>query len=251
MIYPNILLILFIYFSLLYVVAMAIRNTSILDIAWGPGFVLVAWVSLFPDVTLVRAVTTALVTIWGGRLFYHIFRRNVGRPEDFRYRNFRETWRYFALRAYVQLFLGQAMFLYLIAQGFLYINVYGVLENRGLMWFGVAVWIVGFLFESVGDAQLKAFIKKPENKGLIMDRGLWRYTRHPNYFGEATMWWGIFLIALAAGAPFVVVISPLTITILVRYVSGVPMLEKSFADVPGFEEYKRRTSIFIPWFPKK
>ncbi len=250
--YPMIIIVLFVYFTALYFLAQKKANASILDIAWGAGFVLVAWISLFPEVTLVRGWTTLLVTIWGCRLTYHIYKRNVGRPEDFRYQKFRQDWgKNYALRSYIQLFLGQGLFLYLIAQGYLYINTYGVLKNPALMFLGVLVWILGFVFESVGDAQLKAFIRNPANKGKIMDEGLWKYTRHPNYFGEATMWWGIFLIALSAQAPWYTIISPLTITTLVRFVSGVPLLEKSFKDMPGFQEYSERTSIFIPWFPKK
>lgn len=251
MIYPTILWLLLILFSSVFLLSILFKNAAILDVIWGASFVLVAWVSLLPNVTPVRLLVTALVSIWGLRLSYHIFLRNRKKPEDFRYQKFRRDWgRLFLVRAYFQLFLGQAMFLYLIAQAYLYVNTYGVLENIYLVVAGLLVWLIGFYFESVGDAQLKAFLANPANKGQVMDQGLWRYTRHPNYFGEATMWWGIFIIALGAGAPWVVIISPLTITILVRYVSGVPLLERSFKDDPAFQEYAERTSIFIPLPPK-
>jgi steroid 5-alpha reductase family enzyme len=116
---------------------------------------------------------------------------------------------------------------------------------------GVVVWLIGYYFEVVGDAQLKRFKADIKNKGKIMKEGLWAYTRHPNYFGEATMWWGIALVALAYKVPLLSLISPLTITILLVFVSGVPLLERAMKDRPGFEEYAKETSIFIPWFKRK
>ncbi len=115
---------------------------------------------------------------------------------------------------------------------------------------GVSIWIVGYFFEVVGDAQLRAFKQNPENKGKLMTTGLWAYTRHPNYFGEAVMWWGIFIIALSAGASLISVISPIAITYLLVFVSGVPLLEKAMVGRPGFEAYAKRTNKFIPWLPK-
>ena len=109
-----------------------------------------------------------------------------------------------------------------------------------------SVWILGFVFESVGDAQLARFIKDPANKGKLMQGGLWRYTRHPNYFGEVTMWWGIWLLALSTPYGFFSIIGPITITFLILKVSGIPMLEKKMEENPEFAEYKRRVSVFIP-----
>jgi steroid 5-alpha reductase family enzyme len=114
---------------------------------------------------------------------------------------------------------------------------------------GICVWGIGFFFESVGDHQLKVFISKPENRGKLMTSGLWKYTRHPNYFGEATMWWGMFLIALGAGASVAAILSPLTITFLLLFVSGVPLVEKPMWERPEFREYAKHTSKFFPWFP--
>lgn len=252
MIYPSILLVLFIYFTLLYVLALLKKNASILDIAWGAGFVLIAWISFFNSDTSLGLLVTMLVTLWGGRLTYHIYKRNAGKAEDSRYQKFREDWgSNFALRAYFQLFLGQGLLMYLIAQGYLYINLHGEMKFPAMVFIGLCIWIIGFYFESVGDAQLKKFLQKPENKGKIMNQGLWRYTRHPNYFGEATMWWGIYIIALAVGASWYLIISPLVITVLVRYVSGVPILERAFKDMPGFKEYSEQTSVFFPRRMKK
>jgi len=245
-------IILFAYFTLWYVFAVILKNSSIVDIGWGLGFVVLAVYSFIQKITLPSAVITAIVSIWGFRLAYHIFRRNFKKPEDFRYANFRKEWgKTYYIRAYFQLFLFQGLLMFLISLSFLYANSAAKIEIYPLFFIGSAVWVIGFFFEVVGDLQLKRFIKNPNNKGKLIDTGLWQYTRHPNYFGEATMWWGIFLMALACNAPFFTVISPITITFIIRFVSGVPMLEKSLEKKPGFNEYKRRTNIFIPWLPKE
>jgi steroid 5-alpha reductase family enzyme len=116
---------------------------------------------------------------------------------------------------------------------------------------GLLVWVIGFVFESVGDSQLKRFIKNPENKGKIMDKGLWRYTRHPNYFGESVMWWGLAIMAISVQYGYIGFLSPIIITYLLLFISGVPLLEKAFKDNMEFQKYAARTSIFIPWFPKR
>ncbi|MFO7636442.1 MAG: DUF1295 domain-containing protein [Clostridia bacterium] len=248
----DILIIIGIYFSVWFLLSVVLKNSAIVDIGWGPGFVLVTWILLLKDPSLPGWITTVLVSLWGLRLAIHIFRRNYKKPEDFRYANFRKAWgKTFYIRAYFQLFLFQGVLMFLISLPIVAIHGSGTVRVVWLMVLGMLVWIIGFTLEAVGDRQLKVFIRNPLNKGKLIDRGLWKYTRHPNYFGEALLWWGIFLIALAAGAPWWAIIGPLTITILVRFVSGVPMLEKGLAKYEGFEEYKRKTSIFIPWFPKK
>jgi len=145
----------------------------------------------------------------------------------------------------------QGLLMFLIALPFILLNDTQAQVNYVLLALGVLVFALGFTFESVGDAQLKAFLGDPANRGKIMGSGLWRYTRHPNYFGEATLWWGIFLIALSGGVTPFAVIGPVTITLLLLFVSGVPLLEKSMKDKPGYAEYAAKTSIFVPWFPKK
>jgi steroid 5-alpha reductase family enzyme len=122
----------------------------------------------------------------------------------------------------------------------------------GLLGFiGVCVWLIGFLFEYVGDAELAQFTRDSNNRGKILQTGLWRYTRHPNYFGEVVQWWGIWLLAAAVPRGWFGIVGPVTITVLILKVSGIPMLEKKMADNPDFAEYKRRTSVFLPWLPKK
>ncbi len=244
-------LIILAYFIAWYIVSVVIKNASIIDIGWGLGFVIVAWVGFLQNITWASALVTALVSLWGLRLAYHIFKRNHGQPEDYRYANFRKVWgKNYYVRAFFQLFMFQGLMMLIISLGFIHVNSTGSIVNLPLAIIGALVWLIGYIFEVVGDAQLRKFVSNPDNKGKILDTGLWRYTRHPNYFGEAVLWWGIFIIALGAGAPWYTVLSPLTINILVRYVSGVPMLEKRLAQRKEFAEYMENTSVFIPWFSK-
>lgn len=244
-------LIIFVYFTLWYIVGVIIKNASIIDIGWGFGFVVIALVSFAQNTTWTSGIVTLLVSIWGLRLTRHIFKRNVGKPEDFRYANFRRDWaKTYYIRSYFQLFMFQAVMMFLISMSYVLANEIGKINSLPLFILGGAIWLFGFLFEAIGDYQLKKFVGNKENKGKLIDIGLWRYTRHPNYFGEATLWWGIFLMSIAIGAPWYTIISPITITILVRFVSGVPFLEERLKKRAGYEEYVNKTNIFIPWFKK-
>jgi len=250
---PSIVLI-FVYFASFFVIAQFIKNNSIVDIGWGLGFILVTLSSFFfSEVITARSILVSLMVItWGSRLSYYILKRNWAKPEDFRYAKWRREWgKWLFIRGFFQIFMLQGLFLLIISSPVIFINHSQQQGLQLLDYLGIIIWITGFLFESVGDYQLAQFIKKPENKGKIMKYGLWKYTRHPNYFGEATMWWGIYVIALSLPNGFWFIISPLTITLLLLFVSGVPMLEKKFADNPKFQEYTRETSKFFPWFPKK
>jgi steroid 5-alpha reductase family enzyme len=243
----------FIYFTALFIIANIVKDNSILDIAWGPSFIVTTWAVLLinADFGPRQFLVAGLVTVWGLRLGIRIFRRNKGRGEDPRYVKFREEWgKYFVFRSYFQLFLFQAIILMLNVTPVLII-MSGIREE--LIWsdyIGLGIWVVGFLFETIGDHQLDVFLKVPENRGTIIDRGLWRYTRHPNYFGEATMWWGIFIIAVNQPWGWIGVIGPAVITGMLLFVSGIPMTEKLMEKTPGWDEYKRRTSVFVPWFKK-
>jgi steroid 5-alpha reductase family enzyme len=221
---------------------------------WGLGFVIIAWYLMIENWNFLipRLIMTVLVTIWGLRLFIHIIQRNLGKEEDFRYKKWREDWgKWLIPRAFLQVYMLQGLFMGIISLPVILIRYENGPWDLLILVIGLGIWILGFIFESVGDKQLKTFIGDPSNRGKIMDRGLWKYTRHPNYFGEATMWWGIFLIGMSAGISILSIISPLTITTLLLFVSGVPMLEKSMKDKPGYQEYAERTSIFIPLPPKR
>jgi len=246
-------LIILLYMSMWFLLSLVKKRNDIADLAWGLGFVLMAWTSfLLGSVQGPRGLLVGLlVSIWGIRLAWHIHARNKGRTEDYRYAKWREEWgKWFFVRSYLQVYLLQGALLFLIVLPVLLINnSFGTGLNY-LDFVGVAVWLVGFIFESVGDLQLSRFIKDPNNKGKLMQSGLWRYTRHPNYFGEVTQWWGIWLIAISATNGWLGIIGPLTITVLILKVSGIPMLEKKMAENPEFAEYKRRTRMFVPWLPQ-
>jgi len=235
------------YMTCWFIVAVIKKRNDVADIAWGCGFILLAWLAFYLSGYSFKALLVDfLVTIWGLRLARHIYSRNKDKPEDPRYQQWRKTWKNFYIRSYLQVFLLQGLFLYLISLPAIYINRsvsggFGILEV-----FGLFIWGLGFYFETTGDRQLKEFITDPANKGKLMDRGLWRYTRHPNYFGEVTQWWGIYLIALSIPNSFFTIVGPITITVLILFVSGVPLLEKKYAGRQDFEEYKKRTSMFIP-----
>ncbi len=247
-------IIIFGYMTGLFVIALIRKDNSVADIAWGFGFVIVAWLTLwivgnfYPR----QLLTCILVLIWGSRLSIRIFRRNRGRGEDPRYRKWREEWgRFFVPRSYLQVFLLQGAILLVNISPVLIINTTSDGSLNVLDACGLLIWMTGFIFESVGDYQLDQFLANPKNRGTIMDRGLWRYTRHPNYFGEITMWWGIYIIALSVPYGWIGFVGPLTITLMIVLVSGIPMTERLMEKTPGFEEYRRRTSVLIPWFVKK
>lgn len=243
-----------VYMTLAFGIALRLRDNSIADIAWGLGFVLVALLSLdFRAGPALRPwLVSALVAVWGLRLAVHVGARNLkSGSEDFRYAHWRRSWGKWVLpRSFLQVFLLQGFFLLAISCPVWFINRTNLPGLTLLDALGVLVWCVGFGFEAVGDAQLKRFKSHPANRGRIMTRGLWAYTRHPNYFGEAVMWWGIFILALNIPKGWWTILSPLLITFLLTRVSGVPMLEKKYADNPEFQDYKRRTPAFFPWFPK-
>lgn len=242
------------YMTALYLIALVRKDNSLADIGWGLGFILVGGLSFFsqPSPPPRGILVCGLVLAWGLRLAFHIFVRNRNRPEDFRYAKWRRDWgRLFVLRSYLQVFLLQGLFLLVVSYPLMLVNRTPGGSLGALDFVGAAVWALGFIFETVGDAQLLRFKRAPENKGKIIMTGLWRITRHPNYFGEATMWWGIFLIALGAADGWTAIISPLLITFLLLRVSGVRMLEKKYEGNPEFKAYARRTSAFLPWFPKK
>lgn len=155
------------------------------------------------------------------------------------------------LMSYVRIYLVQGVLAWIIAAPIVFIHSMDQTGVFPLWQVGVALWIIGFLFEVVADQQLKSFLAKSENRGRIMTGGLWKYSRHPNYFGEATQWWGIYLIAAGFEGGWVTFFGPMLITFLLLYVSGVPLAEKLISGFPGFEEYKNRTSMFFPWLPRK
>jgi len=234
--------------------SLVLQNNSIMDIAWGIGFMITAGVSFAQlDEVGVRAmVVTTLVFIWGIRLAFRIGKRNFGKPEDFRYAKWRGEWgRWFILRSLLQIYVLQGILLLVVISPVLLAQrgtaPIGILDILGLM-----IWVIGFYFEARSDYELDKFLHNANMKGKLLMDGLWSYSRHPNYFGEACMWWGLWFVALSGGVVgALTIIGPITITVLLRYVSGVPLVEARMSSHPDFSAYRIRTSMFFPWLPKK
>lgn len=249
--------IILVYMLVLWLVSLALRNSSIVDIFWGPGFILVTLVAFFltPGGYLPRKLLVlALVSIWGLRLGLHIGRRNLGKGEDFRYRRWRETagaaWWW---RSLFTVFLLQGAVMGVVAVPLIVTAFHGqpayltVLDGLGVL-----VWAAGFIFEAVSDRQLAHFKADPANQGQVLQTGLWQYTRHPNYFGDALVWWGFFLSACSLPGGFLTIFSPLLMTFLLRRVSGVALLERSLRQTkPGYAHYAETTSAFVPRRPRR
>ena len=241
--------------TLLWIVSLWIKDASIIDIFWGLGFVLLygfyACIMLGENVSQRQVVFLVMVGIWGLRLTAHLAFRNIGKGEDYRYAQWRkeegEKWWWLS---FFRVFALQGFLLWIIASPFVpALSVSGDLVT--LDYFGIFLWSIGFFFEAVGDWQLQQFKTNPDNKGKVMNKGLWRYTRHPNYFGDALLWWGFFCFSLAHAAGFLFLFSPVFMTFLLMKVSGVAMLEKSLKKTkPKYQEYIDRTSAFFPMPPK-
>ena len=244
----------------MFAVACIKKDNSIIDIAYGPIFIVTALIlgglASFTSPLAPHAVAMIfLICIWGARLGLRIYSKNRNKGEDFRYATWRKEWLthgvfYFYVRSYLQIFILQGLVISIVL-----LPVIFTVQNQGplimLSFIGIFIWVVGFLFESIGDSQLDAFIKdKNPKKDTIMKTGLWRYTRHPNYFGESSQWWGIAFIAFSATGNALVFLSPFLITYLLLYVSGIPMLEKKWAGILEWEIYKGKTSPFLPLPPR-
>jgi steroid 5-alpha reductase family enzyme len=241
-------IIIFIYATIWFAISVYKKRNDVADIAWGIGYIIIC-VYLFisyPSSSVLKLLY-ALVTLWGLRLSIHIHLRNKNKAEDFRYKAWREQWgNSFYWRSYLQVFLLQGIFLLIIISPVIHSAVAGLLHWNVFTWIGLCCWIIGFYFQAVADWQLAVFKSTQKNKGLIIQTGLWKYSRHPNYFGEIVMWWSILIITIPFANSFYFIISPLTITGLLVFVSGIPMLEKKYKGNTAFEEYKKRTSALIP-----
>ena len=239
-----------------WMISLALKNVTIVDSMWGLGFPIIAWLTFFLSDGYVarKTIIIFLVTIWGLRLSIYLTWRNWGKGEDPRYQKMRErAGNRFWIKSLYMVFLLQAVLMWLISLSLQYGQM--VSYPAGItLWdlAGIVFWVLGFFFQAVGDWQLAKFKAKPENRGRVMSRGLWAYTRHPNYFGEALMWWGIFLITTAVPYGWWTILSPLIITYLLLKVSGIPMTENVIKKSrPGYEAYIKNTNSFIPWFSKK
>ncbi|MEM7344279.1 MAG: DUF1295 domain-containing protein [Chloroflexota bacterium] len=245
------------FMTLVWGLSVRLTNASIIDIAWGAGFVIAVWFYfwLTPEGALPRKwLITGLATVWGGRLALYLLWRNWGEEEDWRYQSFRraggERW---WLRSLVTVFGLQGTVMWIVSAPLLVAQLSPT--PAALTWLdylGVIVWGIGFFFEAVGDWQLARFKANPANQGKLLTDGLWRYTRHPNYFGDAVQWWGFFLIAASVPFGYLTIICPIIMTFLLMRVSGVVLTERRLKSVkPGYETYIATTNTFVPGLPKK
>jgi steroid 5-alpha reductase family enzyme len=242
--------------TLLWLISLKLKDSSIVDIFWGTGFVITFWVATFlvPGPLTPRIILLGTVaTVWGLRLSLYIFSRNAGKGEDFRYAAWRKeagtSWWW---RSFFKVFFLQGAIMWVVAIPLIAAQTGDTTSPfKCLDYTGTALWLVGFIFEAGGDWQLARFKSNPENKGKLLTTGLWSLTRHPNYFGDAAQWWGFYLIAASAGALWTI-FSPIIMTFLLMRVSGVVMLEKTLKDTkPGYADYIARSSAFFPWLPRK
>jgi steroid 5-alpha reductase family enzyme len=240
----------------LWVLSVILKNVSIVDLFWGFGFVVVNafYVLTSGDLNARKILLLVLVSVWGLRLSIYLGWRNLGKGEDFRYQEFRRKYgpeRYWWV-SYFQTFLLQGVLMMIVS-----LPLLAVCAGRGsgtlgvIDFIGIFVWLTGFTFEAGGDFQLARFKKIPKNKGKVLNTGFWKYTRHPNYFGDSAVWWAYALFSLAAGGYWQIVGSVI-MTLLIIKVSGVALLEKTLTESkPQYRDYIRKTSSFLPWFPKK
>ena len=241
--------------TLLWLCSIIIKDVSIIDLFWGFGFVVVNafYIFMSGDLGPRKILMLTLVSIWGLRLSIFLALRNIGKGEDFRYQEFRRKYgpeRYWWF-SFFQTFLLQGVLIMLVSLPLLGVNT-GSQSNalNALDYLGIAIWLIGFTFEAGGDLQLSRFKKDPSNKGKVLDKGFWRYTRHPNYFGDSAVWWAYSVFSIAAGS-YWQIIGSVIMTLLIIKVSGVALLEKTLnTSKPQYQEYIRKTSAFFPWFPK-
>lgn len=255
------LLVAIFYVTIVYAIACIKKNNSIMDTAYGIGFIVTSatlayfYLSNIGQLSSYSVAMFLLITIWGIRLARRIYKKNKNKPEDFRYAHFRELWskkgkQYFLIRSYIQLFLLQAVIISLVLLPFT-LSLAGGPRDRLWLTVGFLIWIIGFYFESRADKELDTFIKhKHTNAHKILKTGLWKYSRHPNYFGESMMWLGLACMSIGTVFNMLPFISPILITYLLLFVSGVPMVEKKMKGDFEWEEYKKKTSVFFPMKPK-
>jgi steroid 5-alpha reductase family enzyme len=251
--YGIVLIITALFMVLVFGVSRIVKRTDVVDAAWGPVFVVAAISALavspyeLRSSITVQLVVTLFVCIWAARLAFVIISRLRSHSEDKRYVELRKKWKgNEALNTFFRIFLVQALLAWVISFSVIFINISEPTSIDIFAYLGVIIWIIGFFFEAGSDLQLKRFLADKKNKGKLLTSGLWRYSRHPNYFGEATMWWGIFIIGLSVPNGWIGIIGPVIITYLLLFVSGVPMTEKAFEGRPGWSEYKKRTNKFFP-----
>jgi steroid 5-alpha reductase family enzyme len=239
--------------TVLWVLGLILKNFSIVDIFWGTGFVISNLAAYYlSQQTIQQTFLTIIVSLWGLRLSIHIFLRNHGKPEDFRYAQWRKEigsqWWWIS---FFKVFLLQGILMWIIASPILAVQTFSNVSSLTVVNVaGIVIWGIGFFFEAVSDYQLARFKSDSQHQGKLLTSGLWRYSRHPNYFGDTIQWWGFYLFAAHSGYWWTI-FSPVIMTLLLLRVSGVTLLEKTMKTRPGYEEYIQTTNAFIPWKPRR
>jgi steroid 5-alpha reductase family enzyme len=246
-----ILLAIFLYANAWFLLSIFLKRNDVADIAWGIGYILIiACLAYQFTPSHTATLISALVCLWAFRLSSHIAIRTANKSEDFRYRQWRIDWGHnFYWRSWLQVYLLQAAFMTIIAIPIFFV---WLSPNESPPWSrftGAAIFLTGFLFQAISDYQLARFLKHRRNNHNILNTGLWKYSRHPNYFGEILVWWGIFIIVAPIPFAWLCIISPLTITLLLRFVSGIPMVEKRYLNHPEYQQYRKKTPMLIPGKP--
>jgi steroid 5-alpha reductase family enzyme len=245
----------FIFMVSFYLIALAKDDYSIVDVAWGLGFVNITIVSIYFNGAFnpQRIVFSGLILLWGIRLAGYLYARNATVGEDYRYQEMRKGWgSTHKIQAFFKVFMLQGALMMIIALPIVHtIANDAFIISATWQYLGLIIAAVGLLFEIVADGQMWSFKKDKSNKGLVLKTGLWRYSRHPNYFGETVFWWGIFLLAIDSEIPLYLVASPILITFLLLKVSGVTLLEKKLGNNSKYKDYQNTTNTFVPWPPKE
>ena len=244
----------FCYMSLWFLLSLKFKRYDVLDVAWGPGFVLIVILSVyFREMELDdRSLwIILLISLWGLRLFFHTFKRNLHQVEDWRYHQWRdiEGCKYY-LCSFFQVFMFQAAIMMITALPLAYSLSVIILPMFDVNYFGLILAILGLILETIADWQRANFLVKKENFNKLFTSGLWHFSRHPNYLGEIIFWWGIYFLVWGAPKSWMLIIAPITVTYILLFVSGLPT-EKKYQGRQDFEEYKRKTSSLFLWIPRK
>lgn len=255
MIYIQTAIITLCFFSVWFVICVWQKNYGLVDVAWGLGMSVIGiFLLLVYKPNLQITISIGLIVIWGLRLSIYLGKRNWGKPEDYRYVNMRKRWgnSFPLIKAFINVFLLQGILQYIM----MFSSILSVANNNPKILYipgivGVIIALIGLFFESIGDYQLKKFKEESTNKGKLMTQGLWSITRHPNYFGEVIFWWGVYIASYQGINSIIGIISPLLITILINYVSGIPLLERKYSIREDYIEYAKVTPRLIPWFGNK
>jgi len=243
---------LILYMTSWYIVGRKKQRLDVADTAWGGGFVIIGLSSVLFNPSKITLLMLLLTLLWGARLALHIWRRNGIKGPDPRYKTLSARWpkKKFWLRAYFSVFIVQAILVFIVSLPISLTALARSSTNSFLLVIGTTVWLVGFLFEAAADRQLKKFMAKPGNHGTVLQSGLWKYSRHPNYFGEILLWWGVSIVAFGAHANWLLLLGPLTISALLIFISGIPSVERRYKENAAYQEYARRTSILLPLRPR-